>query len=107
MKVSELKGMMLDYWVADAEGMLRMVSGTPEFRLGGYSPSTQWEHGGPIIDREIERLMHCSSVPGMQWHATNNARGGFYGDTGLIAAMRAYVASKYGEEVPDEPTEAA
>jgi hypothetical protein len=38
------------------------------------------------------------------WECAAETEAGFrqYGDTALIAAMRSFVASKFGEEVPDE-----
>ena len=77
----------------------------------GYSPSTDWSIGGPIIEKEeigIRRNAPCSR--GREWEAspsiTAKGAGGRwgYGPTPLIAAMRAYVASKLGDEVeiPEE-----
>jgi hypothetical protein len=113
MKVSDLSGVLLDYWVAEAQGMLRMVEGTMEHRLGGYSPSSQWRTGGPIIERE--KMMICqegdgwgASPPNGCWNPSEySARemgvenGYGYGPTPLAAAMRAYVHSKFGDTVPD------
>lgn len=110
MKVSELTGAELDYWVARAEGEHEYVHltdhNTREVRPMhvGYkwiqSYSTDWQTAGPIIEREhIDTLF---------WEATGTWRaakgdGGFRFDSPslLTAAMRAYVASKFGEEVPD------
>ncbi len=75
-----------------------------------FCPSTDWSVGGWIIEREkigITCTLNCPSV----WYADvwrsvpdlddlDFARG--EGPTPLIAAMRALVAAKYGEEVPDE-----
>jgi hypothetical protein len=73
------------------------------------SPSTDWEHGGPIIERERIDI----SAP-EEWSDDERWYAGMYqgkdaqhshmkhearGPTPLIAAMRAYVASKFGEEV--------
>jgi hypothetical protein len=75
---------------------------------GNFFPSTSWSDGGPVIEREriavIENGYECT-----EWDAYVR---GFYstdegldgdgfarGPTPLIAAMRAYVASKFGEEV--------
>jgi Protein of unknown function (DUF2591) len=83
----------------------------PEIWQNGrrWSPSTDWGHGGPILHRE-----RIAVAPfGEQWGAIrweNPGRGPRYidlyddtldgaGETPLIAAMRAYVASKFGEEV--------
>ena len=65
-----------------------------------YHYSTDWELGGPIIEREGINLRALS---GALWEAeTWSAEGGQYlldGPTPLIAAMRCYVASKLGDEV--------
>ena len=81
-----------------------------------FSPSTNPAQGHPIIEREhIEPdWWHGSS----RWRATSpencryDERGEYitdsecpmFGPTALIAAMRCYVASKFGDvvEVPDE-----
>lgn len=121
MKVSELTGPALDYWVAKAENASDNVgSGAyvafarmekwgetweeqqahPNHR---FAPSSDWEHGGPIIDRDKIRLQPPRHAP--QWTADCVGEGGAVhfadGPTPLIAAMRAKVASEYGEEVPD------
>jgi len=88
-KVAELEGCLLDAAVAMAEG-------EPDLARGGFTPSSRWHDSGPIIKRE-----HIALVPiGDAWLAEypNNA-GRAKGCTPLIAAMRAYVTSKLGEEV--------
>jgi hypothetical protein len=68
------------------------------------SPSTNWSDGGPIIERErIEIAVMNDEV---EWYAGAGCvpfRGErefeALGPTPLIAAMRAYVASKLGAEV--------
>ena len=76
--------------------------------------STNWEQGGPIIEREdiSFRKYHnpTNEAHGkyyarvcresgriVQWHKTTGHQ--MTGPTPLIAAMRCYVASKLGEEV--------
>jgi hypothetical protein len=98
MKVAELQGAMLDYWVARAEG----VTGKIDMM---YMPSTDWATGGPIIDREkIEFGRRVDDMWGawigdLAFDEQSDPTG--TGPTHLIAAMRAFVASKLGEEVPD------
>lgn len=139
MKVSELSGALLDYWVAVAQGNqeVRIRADAcemrihPDFEFMPYSPSTAWAHGGPIIERDQIFLdpphdVHYNGGPNAgwkrydQWSATVSARtrtlppnetlkalgmpggvGRGAGETPLIAAMRAKVASHYGDEVPD------
>lgn len=94
-KVAELEGALLDAAVATAEGR--------PFTLEGYGPLAHlapscWVHdGGPIIERE--RLTINAPDNGVWWSDYPNAREVLTGPTPLIAAMRAYVASKLGEVV--------
>ncbi len=66
-----------------------------------YHPSTNWARGGPLIDKARILLY---PMPGQQdrWAArvTCPIEGNYmYGDTALIAAMRAYVFFTLGFEV--------
>lgn len=121
-KVSELDGALLDAAVALAEGLPFVIDsyvsdydnnreqwvmaarpghsgpddlGRRRADRKQFSPSTEWDDGGPIIERErisvIERTTH--------WVADLRGTSPVAGPTALIAAMRAYVASKLGEEV--------
>lgn len=126
MKTAELTGAHLDYWVAKAEGF-QVLSTKPGGRSGllvwdggallsvaneaGYRPSTDWAQGGPIIERESISVGKRVDMPAgpRQWDAfidsTFSPQGrsphAWWGSTPLIAAMRAYVASKFGDEVSD------
>lgn len=78
-----------------------------------FKPSTDWGHGGPIIERE--EIFLAKSILG-GWTASiyyaapddeeyPRPRCTLHGgETPLIAAMRCYVASRLGDEVdvPDE-----
>lgn len=139
MKVSELSGALLDYWVARSLGWEK---GTNSKGLRGWarlmSPiahncrvadwdgvwvdpltpafSTDWSEGGPIIERERliigtrQRMADTGRWTHLHWvgraynptNRWNNYAPGFAGDTPLVAAMRSFVASKFGEEVPAE-----
>lgn len=116
-KTSELTGALLDAAVAKAEGLpyeLRQFTnesdGSPVMVCTVFSqhyiPSTDWADGGPIIDREKVAVSPSSSKD--QWeagviksygHEGPEAEQWMYGPTPLIAAMRAYVVSKLGDEV--------
>jgi hypothetical protein len=64
------------------------------------SPSTIWSQGGPIIEREKITLEWTGEDwIGYIWHDDE-----YFAPTPLIAAMRCYVASKFGDrvEVPDD-----
>ena len=107
-KVSELDGELLDAAVAMAEGVrVSLVTLLPGVRICAletddgaagmlYAPRKDWAIAGPIIERErIDVTAHADS-----WFAKPAYRGvGGCGPTPLIAAMRAYVASKFGNEV--------
>jgi hypothetical protein len=100
MRTSELKGAALDWAVAKCEGVINGDDLDIGFILErGYTPSTDWAQGGPIIEREKISLWSR----GNEWAAesfTPNEQGHEEtGTTPLIAAMRCYVASKLGDEV--------
>ena len=71
--------------------------------LGGgvaiYDYSTNWSQGGPIIERESIDIMKVGIT---QWRA--DCGPAVTGPTPLIAAMRAFVTKKFGDEVeiPEE-----
>lgn len=99
MKTSELTGAQLDYWVARAEGMEPSVDSQMRFM-----PSSDWAHGGPIIERERIDYQH-RPVPDRPHSFIVEAEcigREAIGRTVLEASMRAYVASKFGEEVADD-----
>lgn len=74
--------------------------------------SSDWAVGGPIIERE--RIMIYPD--GDEWDAYHRPVWGYDGPesdvcidaapTPLIAAMRCYIASKFGETVPDHASPA-
>jgi hypothetical protein len=63
MKTAELTGALLDYWVARALGMTHEQA---DFVVPAHSYSTNWSHGGPIIERE--RIMIVGGY-GEEWGA--------------------------------------
>ena len=119
MKVSELTGAKLDYWVAkamDLQPKLKsfddkqqwvvipwaLFPGIPLGMTGPFQPSTNHAHGWPLVDQEgictadnrasysLQALFYGDGAPEVQIGATR-----------LEAAMRCLVANKYGNEVPD------
>lgn len=123
-QVSDLSGQLLDMAVAKCEdfvpfwdGINTLLKGTgPGVLILGpgssplnYSPSTDCDQGGPIIERErlcVGYRHQCDPefCPTLDRNTVCWARttaGGHlkYGPTLLIAAMRCYVASKLGNEV--------
>lgn len=117
MKVTNLEGALLDLWVARAEGKcytqnpgewgLACINDLGRLSIAKVSwdcaryfePSKNWAHGGPIIDRE---RISINERDGDCWQAHKTCGWSKFGPTPLVAAMRAYVASKFGEELPDE-----
>ena len=109
MKTSKLQGAALDWAVAKCEGhnVRKQPSGflflmDRERQIAQWKPSDAWAQGGPIIERE--RIQFRS-----EQHTQYRAFMGQFGSEGvgpthLIAAMRCYVASKFGDEV-DIPQE--
>jgi len=120
MKTAELTGALLDYWVAGAAGvdavmsdphrngsrnMVTFYGRDHDGHLDGrsYKPSEHWSDGGEIIERERIGLMPVLHDGESCWMAAHpNFGSGYPGPTPLVAAMRAYVASKFGGEVPDD-----
>ena len=94
-KTSELSGAALDWAVKKA---IKKDGGyfLPSKDYKNISHSTDWAHGGPIIEREGIALKRI--IDG--WRATRDwIRYDFIAPTPLIAAMRCYVASKMGDEI--------
>jgi hypothetical protein len=112
LKTSELHGAALDWAVAKCENEeVSLVKGQLETRWteNGWSPSSNWAQGGPIIEREWVSVEKRDNE--LHWSATlrfaNGNRTRERGPTPLIAAMRCYVMSQLGDEVeiPDELTD--
>jgi hypothetical protein len=91
----------------------------------GFRPDLNWSQGGPIIEREriniVDHAEHQRPFSGARDNDRPDQFAAFIGDpfqlhdlgsfsffdtqmgrTPLVAAMRAFVASKFGDEVPDE-----
>jgi hypothetical protein len=97
-KTSELTGCALDWAVARCEGVY--FENLREFEDYALNYCTDWEHGGPIIERETIDVFRNYNEG--CWQAEANRHGGCpmgRGPTPLIAAMRCFVASKLGDEV--------
>ena len=97
-KVSELEGEELDYFVALGENRKPTKQWVDDKTVSVegcdiYSPSRYWAQGEPLIERERIAVVYAG-----RWSATKG-RIRTAGDTALIAAMRCFVASKFGEEV--------
>ena len=100
MNTSDLTGPALDWAVAKCEGVAFDLAPDGYYT---YKPSTNWLHGGPIIEREGIRLHR--SVTGRWWAGPEfDPHRPVAGPTPLIAAMRCFVASRLGDtiDIPEE-----
>lgn len=113
MRVAELKGTLLDYWVARARGLnaqaipgslnkgLVLNDESVEFGFSPYEPSRDWSIAGPVLVSEKVSLLWFDP----EWKAskpTGAASVTYYDASPLVAAMRCIVASRFGKEVADE-----
>ena len=118
MKISELEDTELDDLVATAENPMRDKI-TVDFRMvmansKTWNPSVDWSQGGPIIEREKIHLLYCGEKK--LWFAAPRLEcdiSDYHGEacidlsfcqsgvTALVAAMRCYVASKFGDEIKE------
>jgi hypothetical protein len=130
MKTSELTGAALDWAVAKCEGHTTVFNHqyTEDKKFDGWwqlgpnhwqplrTYSTDWTHGGPIIERECFARIVTNVSGGFTVSTKVKEEDGDgeeflrwvhgSGPTPLIAAMRCYVASKLGDEV-EVPNELA
>jgi hypothetical protein len=117
MQVANLKGQLLDYWVGRANGsdphllpgsenkrlVINDSSAQYGFRL--YEPTRDWSLAGPIIESEKISMVWS----GTAWTARKSEgvqTSSISEESPLIAAMRCFVASKFGDSVPDQKAEA-
>lgn len=128
-KTDELIGTQLDWAVATCEGYSRLRENPHEFNsklimndLRGEAVwfyqlkfSSDWGLAGPIIEREKIEIVRGNDLifpKGNEkgelyeklWLASYHSGRKFHGTTPLVAAMRAYVASRIGDEI-DIPEE--
>lgn len=112
-KTADLKGAALDWAVAIAEGAktdrpqdgqvsfdgrhalcgtIRLEHG---FQVRHYSPSTDWSHGGMLIDKHRVSIIYSDEVcDPCAWTEDTDV---WRGETPLIAACRAIVAANLGD----------
>lgn len=125
MKVSELEGQKLDYWVARAEGHTFVMRGDqPAFEMkldpeqphneidwqaglmyDHFNPSRYWLFGGPLVELHGVTIMKRNdgwlASCGVASEGDDVASVAFRGTTALEAAMRAVVHKRYGFDVLD------
>jgi hypothetical protein len=105
MKTSELAGMALDYWVAMAEGKQPEKFDRDGFGWvrckGDLAPflAANWAVAGPIIARERITLLPKSEKWTAMAGSAPQTLHVAHGVTPQLAAMRAYLLSRYGTDV--------
>lgn len=128
MKISELDSSRLDFWVARAEGWTRFQLDHGEWQWRSppkaageeweieasehFSPTSDWGDAGPTIENEGICIVKLGAK---RWAAYLRGRNGYSGSgyidtrtrqpdgighSAMVAAMRAFVFSKFGPEVP-------
>ena len=117
MKVAELYGVDLAYWVATVENLSPIIRDagclTREETLGSmpvynkldlvgytYAPHNNWLQGGALIEKYTIALYPY--LDGLGWYAhAHNGRGTrMEGVSPLVAATRSVIATVYGKELP-------
>jgi hypothetical protein len=94
MKVSELHGRELDEWVMKARGLGGIEVAAPY--------SIEWAYCGPIIHAEGIEIAPCLDGTWVACKGRHRGLGNTYAQSGpdpMTAAMRCFVASKFGDEV--------
>lgn len=107
-KTSELIGAALDWAVGEVHGEwaeepyhLRDSDGLIwcNNHSYGYSPSTDWEQGGPLIHAYAMGFVGYDADNWLAFYCPENITHEGIGPTHLISACRAIVADKLGETV--------
>jgi hypothetical protein len=99
-KTSALLGKALGWAVATCEGekyQSRTAWSGIYTEHTAHLYSSDWVQGGPIIERD-EFDVYMDYLPCRDWIA-RKGKVLMHGPTPLIAAMRCYVASRFGDEV--------
>lgn len=108
--VAELTGADLALWVGRAasadfgpdchQGEYIIIGGHSGTPPQVYAPHEDWAQGGPLLEAYAIGFEPISDA---EWLAEDHITlSSGRGPTPLIAAMRALVASVYGDTVPDE-----
>lgn len=100
MQTSELVDEALDWAVCQCEGREWYDNAWKFSGSRYYHPSTDWSHGGPIVERMVKARCKLY-LDNNDWPACHNSSSNrtHIGPTPLIAAMRCYVASTLGDVV--------
>lgn len=107
MKVKRLNGLLLNFWVAKSAGIASSAEstgagaerdhGSSPLPSPAFDPARDWSQAGAIIANEwyaIEDMLH-------EWFGPDWARIPAVAARPLEWFMRAYVATRFGDEVED------
>lgn len=108
MKVTRLDGALLDFWVAKSED-LKLLPEQPEegqvFESGSgywhpslFHPSSDWSQGGPIIANDWYNIEDAL----IEWFGSGWPFIKAITDDPLKWMLRAYVKTKFGDDVEEE-----
>lgn len=107
MRVNGLEGVQLDFWVAKSENLTLLpeapeeggayVHGSGCWHPDIYRPSSDWSQGGEIIANDWYAIEGAL----IEWFGPNWPFIKAITDVPLIWFMRAYVKTKFGDEVED------
>jgi len=108
-QIKDLELWEIDYLVGKAEGLKPYISENncfiivnEDWKFEDYSPTTNPSQAWPIIESERVTIEPCEDDSGndTEWLSIKGELKAFsYGKTSLEAAMRCFVASKFGDEV--------
>ena len=118
-KTADLTALQLDWAVAKckvAEPVGSFLDGVvPHTDYNNFHPSTAWDQGVPLIERESIRIQRGNDLVFPRgnehgefaeplWLASIDNGAVFHGQTPLIAAMRCYCYAKLGEfvDIPED-----
>lgn len=107
MRVNSLEGQLLDFWVAKSEGRI-LLDAAPDancydfsngfdWHPAVYRPSSNWAQGGALVANEwydIETVL-------LDWFGADWPYLKTIADQPLKWFLRAFVASRFGNEVED------
>ena len=96
MKTSEMQGAALNWAAAEALGT---VQKNEDGQYHSWWPTKDWAQGGPIIERERIHLAHSHFKGHWVAFIADSDCGNVFGPTPLVAAMRCFVAAKFGDNI--------
>lgn len=107
MRVTSLDGALLDFWVAKSENLKllaeapddgrRHINGSGYWHPDTYHPSSDWSQGGAIIANDWYSIEDAL----IEWFGPHWSFVQAITESPLKWLMRAYVKTKFGDELED------